>query len=517
MYYGVNYPLYSYNPYQKYGTQTYAHFNPSQNYNLDSLGYNNSQSEILMEKFDTQYNKNHSSKDLIGEKSNLTFKGQQNQKEESSNTKNYLIAGGVVAAIAAGAFMIFSKGKFATSVRNFFTGGKAKPESPAPKPTTPPAAENLEAQIQKSINVSEMKAQGVSFDKGRAVLADGKGYTGEIVQNKADGIKIVRNYTDGKMWNVTKFEGDVKITERIYTYRDGRIDSIFEEFNAKSDSDVVSMVFSRRKVGPFEEVYLEDGSKLVKKNKITGETSVQDVPSGKVETPIRQNVAQQSEELINGRPVIKDPNPGVYEQSGVKGVQAVPRAFAPHSYKPEDVPAINIVTRTPDRDYRAWNVINGKTVSGKREYQEAFFGAGVSEGDRAALVIGKNKEGQKVVFLQAETGRQDFCGTGKAGRRIRALYTLTAPKGQDFTTVQKDLIKGLYGRDLEFITTELPLARSGKVINVFNRRNENMVFDLDIMLREVNHFAQGRTITEDLAKKLAMVDSFEPGKFIRLV
>lgn len=198
-----------------------------------------------------------------------------------------------------------------------------------------------------------------------------------------------------------------------------------------------------------------------------------------------------------------------------------PREFAPHSYKPEDIPKINITSRSPLVDYTTWTIENGiQAHGGGRQYAEPFnylkFRE-VTESKKTILVIGKNSKGEKTVWLQAEAGRCD-----EGGRPIRTQYVMTAPAGQDFNAVQKDLIKGIQGRSQEELARETPLARSAEKF-VYNPENgiigckEDILFNQDTLLREVNHFAQGREFSPEILEKLKNVDSMKNGEYIRLV
>lgn len=204
---------------------------------------------------------------------------------------------------------------------------------------------------------------------------------------------------------------------------------------------------------------------------------------------------------------------------GVK-IQEMPREFAPHSYQPQDIPNINITSRTPEIDYRNWSIINGQQVKGGGyQYREAFqylkMGEGIDAG-KTILVIGKNSKGEKTVWLQGLTGRTDG-----GNRPIRTQYVMTVPKGKDFNNVQKDLIKGIYGRTQQELAIELPLSRSANVTNAghsnLSTTPENIEFKIDTMLREINHYAQGREFTPELINRLKSVDNLKNGEYIRLV
>lgn len=199
------------------------------------------------------------------------------------------------------------------------------------------------------------------------------------------------------------------------------------------------------------------------------------------------------------------------------------REFAPHSYKAEDIPTISINTRGPERDFHNYLIKNGQqNRSVECQYREPANFIGYREmahADKTILVVGKNSNGEKTVWLQAGAGRTDF-----AGRKIRTQYVMTVPEGKDFTKVQKDLMKGLYGRSQEELATEMPLSRSVEkiVANPHSRchssyADEDELFNIDTMMREVNHYAQGRDFSPELLEKINSVDSLKNGEFIRLI
>lgn len=195
-----------------------------------------------------------------------------------------------------------------------------------------------------------------------------------------------------------------------------------------------------------------------------------------------------------------------------------PREFAPHSYNAEDIPTISINTRGSERDYHNYLIKNGQqNRGGGHQYLEpANFVKYDEQSDakKTILVVGKNSNGQKMLWLQAGAGRFDY-----ANRPIRTQYVMTVPEGQDFTKVQKDLMKGLYGRSQEELATEMPLSRSVEkiVANPKYTNGEDEVFNIDTMMREVNHYAQGRDFSPELLEKINSVDSLKNGEFIRLI
>ncbi len=198
-----------------------------------------------------------------------------------------------------------------------------------------------------------------------------------------------------------------------------------------------------------------------------------------------------------------------------------PREFAPHSYRSEDIPTINITTRGPERDFHNYLIKNGQqNRGGGFQYHEpADFikYRELSQASETILVIGKNANGEKTLWLQAGAGRSD-CGN----RPIRTQYVMTVPEGKDFTKVQKDLMKGLYGRSQEELAKEMPLSRSAEkiVANTHVRcmsAAEDELFNVDTMMREVNYYAQGRDFSPELLEKINSVDNLKNGEFIRLI
>lgn len=199
-------------------------------------------------------------------------------------------------------------------------------------------------------------------------------------------------------------------------------------------------------------------------------------------------------------------------------IQAKPMEFAPHNYNSEDIPSLNLTTRTFNNDYTAFEIKDGKTIwADSKKYHEPFNQLGMSEASDARktiLVIGKNTEGKKIVWLQAEADRYDA-----GGRSIRSMFVFDAPGGEKFTNVQLDLIKGIYGKSQEVLKAEAPLARSTKVLENLDKkytRQVSLEIDQDIILREIAHWSKGKEMPQEVIEQLNKVDSLKNGEYIRL-
>ncbi len=450
-----------------------------------------------------KYNNEYSTNFKQRKVSNPSFKASSVGEKKSNKKRNILIAVGV--GIAAIATALIWKGKDLKAWAEKLKNKPAETQKPSETPSS---------------NLSNTETPKVKFSKGKATLENGEKYTGKIVTETKDGKTIVREYENWTLKTVQKKDGENVIFSKEYYYDNEKIkmitdnegNTLFKQSSMPNGKLVVN-------------VLQPDGTRkrtIFVKSKGKYKFSKQEITSKKSSTskPDKSN-NESLEQRYKGRRLIIDPEPDIIKYADKPGVQTPHREFKAHSYENKDIPEINITTRTPDKDYTCWDVVDGKTVHAKEyKYREVFDKLNLFEDGQPKLAIGKNSKGEKLVYLQAPVGRNDFCGCHEhPGRPIRAMYIFTVPKDQDFSKVQLDLIKGLASRTPEFIKEELPLARSGKVINPLTGSygKEDMVFNLDTLLREVNHFAKDQEMTSELLDKIKQVDSMEPGNFIKLI
>lgn len=233
--------------------------------------------------------------------------------------------------------------------------------------------------------------------------------------------------------------------------------------------------------------------------------------------PELNNVQQKAPENVNTGNTPKHPYHNL-DLSKIR-VQAAPMEFAPHHYQSQDIPSLNLTTRTVNNDYTAFEIKNGKTTwSEVKKYQEPYnYLKMINEanGNKTILVAGKNAEGKRVVCFRAVAGRDD-----SVLRPIRSTYVFDAPSGDQFSKVQLDLMKGVFGKSKDVLEQEAPLSRAVKVIESLDLRNgakqAPIEIDQEVLLREINHFAQGKTMPPELAEQLSKVDSLKNGEYIRI-
>ena len=414
-----------------------------------------------------------------GNKSQTTT-GADEKSQTKLGTKGKVILGTTLTGLAALGIYLATRGKV--------------------KPSTTPDT---------IVNPNELNSKFSEFLEN--VVKGKSSWTGTYIKETPSGKKVSLSYENGLLKESKIIDGETVKSVKNYTYLDNGKISEIRDMNQSLIMKRYCLPNHPEKVKLFHDnervIITKDNTGKVNISRTTPKNSTQNI----------NNATSNSETVTyNGRRVVIDPNPQVYEKADIRGVQTPMREFSPHNYQQGDIPSINIVTRTPNVDYGAWDILDGKTVaSTTAEYHKPFKKLNMWESGEPTLVIGKNENGDKMVWLTAPTGRSDFCGGSTAGRPIRAMYVLTAPNGSDFTKVQLDLVKGMYNRTPEFIKAELPLARSGKVINPCTR-NDDMVFDLETLLREVHHYSEGQNISNELAKKLEKVNSLNANEYIQL-
>lgn len=106
------------------------------------------------------------------------------------------------------------------------TKGKVKPKA-NPKPTPATTGQNNPIQEIKEFALDVFKKEG-KFNQGKAILADGTKYTGNIISECKDGSKVVMEYVDGVLQKSTKTAKDgTKIFDKAYTWaEDGLIKEV---------------------------------------------------------------------------------------------------------------------------------------------------------------------------------------------------------------------------------------------------------------------------------------------------
>ena len=122
--------------------------------------------------------------------------------------ENKGLSTGAKVAIGTGLVALASYGIYVA------TRGKVKP-----KTTLPATTNNHPVQEIKELAIGAFKKVG-SFNKGKAVMADGTNYTGKIVSESKDGSKVVMEYLDGVLQKSTKTKGSENIFEKTYKYSD---------------------------------------------------------------------------------------------------------------------------------------------------------------------------------------------------------------------------------------------------------------------------------------------------------
>ena len=136
------------------------------------------------------------------------FRSSNTNPINPTTKENKGLSTGAKVAIGTGLVALASYGIYVA------TRGKVKP-----KTTLPATTNNHPVQEIKELAIGAFKKVG-SFNKGKAVMADGTNYTGKIVSESKDGSKVVMEYLDGVLQKSTKTKGSENIFEKTYKYSD---------------------------------------------------------------------------------------------------------------------------------------------------------------------------------------------------------------------------------------------------------------------------------------------------------
>ena len=161
------------------------------------------------------------------------------EKQGMSSTAKWAIGLGLTALAATGIY--------------FATKGQVKGPNPTPKPDNPiPEI--------KEMAVNAFKEAGNKFDNGKAILADGTKYTGNITSTGKDGSKVVMEYVDGVLQKSTKTAKDgTKIFDKAYTWAE---DGLIKELKKNGET-----ILDENKL---IEIYKKANTELLRKDSLEG-------------------------------------------------------------------------------------------------------------------------------------------------------------------------------------------------------------------------------------------------------
>lgn len=175
---------------------------------------------------------------------NVNFKSKNIQKVETTDNiepaeKDKGLSSTAKWAIGLGLAGLASYGIYA------MTKGRVK----APKPT--PA--NPIPEI-KEMAVNAFREAGNKFEKGKAILADGTKYTGNITSECKDGSKIVMEYVDGVLQKSTKTAKDgTKVFDKAYTWaEDGLIKEVKKNGETILDENKLIEIYKKANLQLFK-------------------------------------------------------------------------------------------------------------------------------------------------------------------------------------------------------------------------------------------------------------------------
>lgn len=152
---------------------------------------------------DTKINQNFN-KSIISPKfrasQNVTKPVEAEDKKALSSSAKWAIGIGLTALASYGIYYALTR-------------GRVKTPTPSPTPTPSNPIEEI-----KGMAIDIFKKDG-RFENGKAILADGTKYTGNIISTGKDGSKVVMEYVDGILQKSTKTAKDgTKIFDKAYRY-----------------------------------------------------------------------------------------------------------------------------------------------------------------------------------------------------------------------------------------------------------------------------------------------------------
>jgi len=105
----------------------------------------------------------------------------------------------------------------------------------------------------KEMAVDAFKQAGNKFERGKAVMADGNGYTGKLTQSLEDGSTITREYQNGIIQKSTKQNGENVLFEKRYIYDENGNFSVFNKdnnliFNSKTENNLKTIKTAKSEV-----------------------------------------------------------------------------------------------------------------------------------------------------------------------------------------------------------------------------------------------------------------------------
>lgn len=173
---------------------------------------------------------------------------QTEKQTEKQSDKSWMLWTGLAALGAVGVY--------------FATRGKKGAE------TVEKGAENAVEQI-KDMAVDAFKKAGNKFENGKAKLANGEAYTGNLTQKLKDGKTVVREYKNGMLEKVSKMDGEKVVVSKSYTYDDkGMLTRIVDNNKDVFHNDIFN-------------ASIDNGLKTIKTSK---STIVTDLNTGKLKS-----------------------------------------------------------------------------------------------------------------------------------------------------------------------------------------------------------------------------------------
>lgn len=144
------------------------------------------------------------------------------------------------------------------------------------------------------ISVDKFKSTG-SFQKGKAILADGNGFSGTLTHVDRKGNKFAMEYIDGVLQESKKYSDDVFESVKEYTYNEKGLSSVKKL--AQDHLDNFETVFTRN----------SDGSKLINRTITNGGKNVKisQNASNKLESIVEESYGSLQERIFEDGKVIE--------------------------------------------------------------------------------------------------------------------------------------------------------------------------------------------------------------------
>lgn len=131
-------------------------------------------------------------------------KNTDEKQKSSTSTKTLVTVGAGLIALATVGIYIATKGKAVKATQDVVQNSQKTTNAI------------------KEMTVDAFKQAGNKFNKGKAITNTGEAFTGNITHQTKDGKNIVREYENGVLKKLTKYDGENILSQKEYIYsKDG--------------------------------------------------------------------------------------------------------------------------------------------------------------------------------------------------------------------------------------------------------------------------------------------------------